>query len=317
MKKWWYDLDWVIFINQKIIIDILKELSPIEFWKYDTQITDKNFSEVISILVEAKISKKSTLDTPKQVLFDFSNLLKEKIINEKKYLIILKHILKNIESRDIAIISFNKNENELLRKLNLTGSFDYENFTDFNYPFFISVWWNKSDRYIKRTYNKYTSIKENKNNSLCNLNTNIKIDIKNNFNLEDKNRIVSLMKKFRIKENIDLINISWAGDNKSYTKVIIPKNAVIDENKIKNNWYKVFNHKWYKTVEKLLTTKSWEESFFEFNYIIKDLDCNKQNLKIYKQAWIYDYDLNLNLDNKGNKKQIKVNWLNKDFYYNL
>ena len=105
-----------------------------------------------------------------------------------------------------------------MKKLNLTGDFDYENFVDFNYPFFISVWWNKSDRYIKRTYTKYINIKENKNNLLCNLNTTLKIDIENIFNWEDKKRIVWLMEKFRIKESIDLINISWAGDNKNYTK---------------------------------------------------------------------------------------------------
>ena len=316
MKKWWYELDWVIFINQKIIIDILSNLDPIDFWKYDTKITHKNFSEVISFLVEAKVSKKATLDTPKQVLFDFYPVLKNEIIKKWAYSKVLKSVLNSIGSRDIAIIIFNKQENEFLKKLDLTWNFKHSNYSDFNYPFFISVGWNKSDRYIERGYNKYITIEKNNNNS-CDLKSNLQINLKNIFSEKDRQRIIWLMKRFRINENIDLINISWAGENRNFTKVVIPKNAILDHKELIKNWYQVIDHNIYKTVEKLISTKPWENSYFEFDYIIENIDCISNDFKIFKQAWIYDYDIKFNTNNKWEKKEIKVNWLNKDFNYNL
>ncbi len=314
MKKWWYEIDWVIFINQKPIIELLEKIGNIEFKKYNSTITSKNFSEIISLLVEAKVSKKATLDTPKQVLFDFSEILKNKIIKEKKYFEILEVIIKNIESRDISIVSFKKNEQELLRELKLIGWFDYKEYIDFNYPFFISVGWNKTDRYIKRSYQKYINIEENKNNNFCSINTNLKIGLENTFTNQDKDRVKWLIDKFEIKQDNDLINISWAWENKSYTKILIPKNAII-----KPNWYKVIDEKNYKIAEKLIKLKSWEKKYFEIFYKIENINCDKQNYKIYKQAWIYEYELLINYFNKKNtnKKQIKASWLSKDFRYNF
>lgn len=314
IKKWWYDIDWVIYINQKVIIDLLEKIWELNFSKYDSKINHKNFSEIISILVEAKVSKTATLDTPKQVLFDFSNLLIEKINKEKKYLEVLETSIKNIKSRDIVFYSFNKKENELLKKLWLNGNFDYEEKTDFNYPFFISVWWNKTDRYIKRSIVKNIKIEEI--NNKCSLKTNIELILENTFNKEDENRIKSLMKKYRIKENLDLLYISWKWLNQTYTKVIIPKNAIIDEKQLYNLWYKIIKHSKYNTVEKLLKTSSWEKSYFNINYKIDNIDCEIQNIKIYKQAWVYEYNIDFNYLSNIQNKKIKLNWLEWDFYYN-
>lgn len=319
MKKWWYNIDWVIFINQRIILDILKNIWIIDFWKYDTKITSENFSEIISLLIEAKVSKKSTLDTPKQVLFDLGKLLINKIKEEKKYLNILKIFINNIKSRDLVIYNFNKKENELLSSLKLTWAFDYKNITDFNYPFFISIWWNKSDKYIKRKYYKYIKVEKNTSNNLCNLNTYLKIELKNTFKKADEKRILLNMKKFRIKPNTDLINIAWKWLNQNFTKIIIPKNAILNQNLLNNSWYKVIDHKIYKTVEKLIKTNPWEKSFFELSYTLNNINCKIHSIKLYKQAWIYKYDIDFKYNNTyiNNKKIIKVSWLKEDFYYNL
>jgi hypothetical protein len=61
----------------------------------------------------------------------------------------LKVLLKNIASRDLVFVSFNPKDNAFLKKIWLTWDFDYNKQTDFNYPFFISIWGNKTDRYIK------------------------------------------------------------------------------------------------------------------------------------------------------------------------
>ena len=318
MKKWWYDIDWVIFINQKIILDILIIIWEINFDKYNTVITENNFSEIISILVEAKVSKEATLDTPKQVLFDFSNLLIDKIKKDKKYSELIKIIIENINSRDLVIYNFNKEENDFLESLNLTWSFDYEKQTDFNYPFFISVWWNKTDRYISRKYIKDVKIYKNKENNKCNINTSLEVILENNFTDKDEERIISSMNKFRIKPNNDLINIAWKWINQSFTKILIPKNAIINNNDLNKYWYTLVNHWEYITIEKLLKTKHWEKSYFKINYKLENIDCNANNFKLYKQAWIYNYDIYFNYQNNFTwvEENIKLDWLKIDFYYN-
>ena len=319
MKKWGYNLDWIIYINQKIILDILKIIWEIHFDKYDSKINHKNFSEIISLLVEAKVSKKATLDTPKQVLFDFSDLLKKKIIETKKYTDIIKIVIDNLKSRDISFYSFNKKENKILEELWINWYFDYKKQTDFNYPFFISIGWNKSDRYIKRQYIKTVEITKNSNNNLCSLKSSFEVILENTFKKEDEDRIINSMKKFRIEPNNDLINIAWAWLNQSFTKVIIPKNAQVNEKILNKFWNKVITHWDYITIEKLLKTKPWDKSYMKFNYKIKDINCLEYNSKIYKQAWIYNYNVRFWYLNQISKKleTLKLNWLKQDFYYNL
>ena len=316
MKKWWYNLDWVIYINQKTVLDILDMLWNIEFSKYNSMINSSNFSEIISLLVEAKVSKKATLDTPKQVLFDFWNILVAKIKKDKKYSKIVEIIFNNIVSRDIVFYTFNKKNNSFLELLELTWKFDYNKQVDFNYPFYISVWWNKTDRYMKRKYFKYINIE--KKEWKCNLNTTLKIHLNNIFTKKDEDRILWEMDNFWIDRNIDLLNIAWKWINKSYTKVIIPKDAIIDIDNLKKYWYILVEEENYKTVEKLLITKSWKQSYFELNYRLDDINCKKQNIKLYKQAWIYEYDIDFNYrnDNLNQKENLKLDWLKQDFYYN-
>ena len=318
MKKWWYDLDWVIFINQKIILDVLKLVWEIDFQKYKSKITHSNFSEIISLLVEAKVSKKATLDTPKQVLFDFSDLLKDKIIKTKKYSEILKILQKNITTRDIVIYSFNKDENILLEKLNLNWNIDYKKGTDYTFPFFISVWWNKTDRYMKRTYKKKSIIYKTKESEQCIINVDFWIILENTFSKQDENRIIETMEKFRIKQTKSLINIAWAWLNRNYTKTIIPKEAILNYSTLSKYWYTIIEHEKFKTVEKLLETKSWHKSYFNFKYKLEDIDCNNYITNIYKQSWIYNYDLFFDYSNTftNENENLKLDWLKEDFYYN-
>jgi hypothetical protein len=126
------------------------------------------------------------------------------------------------------------------------------------------------------------------------------------------------MKKFRIKFNEKLLNIQWAWLNVTYTKLIVPENAVLDYKKLQKNWYKIIEHKVFKTIEKILKTKSWDKSYFAIDYSLKDIDCEKQSFKVYKQAWIYSYNIIFDYKNNYTWKieKIKFDWLDKDFYYN-
>lgn len=150
------------------------------------------------------------------------------------------------------------------------------------------------------------------------MNTNLEIVLENTFIKEDELRIINSMAKFRIKADNDLINIAWKWINQSFTKIVIPKNAILDENELKKYWYTQVNHWKYITIEKLLKTQSWEKSYFKINYKLENIDCNTNNFKIYKQAWIYNYDIYFNYENifSKEKENIKLDWLKTDFYYN-
>ncbi len=318
MKKWLYDLDWIIFINKNIILDIIYVLWDIKFGQYNTIINHTNFSEQISILVNAQVSKKATLDTPKQVLFDFSELFKKKIKSEKKYYEIFETIINNIKSRDIVFYSFNKSENEFLKKLWVNWYFDYKKQTDFNFPFFISVWWNKSDRFIERKYIKNITINQNKYNNLCTLYTDFEIILKNTFSKKDEKRIIATMEGFRVIPTEDRVNIAWKWLNQSFTKVLIPQNAILNYDNLKKYWINVVKTWDNVTVEKLLKTKPWNKSYFKFYYKIENIDCKNHNFKVYKQAGINKYDIYFKyINNKTNvTEKLKLYWLDQDFYYN-
>lgn len=125
-------------------------------------ITHENFSEIMSLMVEAKVSKTSTLESPKRILFDFMEVFTKKLLSDAKYVDYLQLLMQEAQNRDILMWSFNKKDNEFLRAMKLTGEIDYDASLDSIYPVYTSLSGNKSDRYMDYLYNHtVTKIKEN------------------------------------------------------------------------------------------------------------------------------------------------------------
>jgi len=303
MKKSKYKIDWVVFINMIPLLSLLKEIWWVDFKKINTHIDETNFSEIISFLVETKYFKNGTLSTPKQVLFDFTEELKTKLINEKKYLKYLEIFEESIKNREIVIDLFNYYDNELIKKLWFNWIINYNNYMDFNYLIYSSIWWNKSDRYISRNYTKNIIIEDN-----CNIKTNLEIEIENNFWNQDSIRIENLFRKYNIKFNNDILNIAWAWENKSFLRIIIPKNSKF----LEKIWQKLIKKEKYNIIELYTKTKSQEKTKYIISYDLENKDCKNYNYKFIKQSWIYEYNLELNI----NGKKIKRNWINEDISYN-
>ena len=285
LQKWGYEIDWVIFINMSSLNKILNIVWPIELPWIKDKITSENFAEIMSILVEAKISKKWTLWTPKQVLFDFSKILEDKIKKWWNFWQYIKLILEEIKNREIVFVSFDKKENEILDSIWINWKIDYNSSFDFAYPIYTSIWWNKTDRYIDISYKK--DIKQLDN---CNVYTNLEIHLKHNYSLEDKNRILELMNKNWVESNINLLNIQGAWINKSFIRVLLPKNAII-ESKLDGEIKKFEN---FSYVDFFSETKSSEESIYNIAYKLENNDCKTYDFKLYKQAWVRKYDLHIN-----------------------
>lgn len=288
-----YDIDWIVYINQNIILDLLEKIWWVESKVLDMHIDEKNFSLVISTLVEAKVFKVWTLGSPKQVLFDFANELYEKLIKEKKYYDYANILLKHIQSKDIVFYSFNPLENSFLWKLWVNWDFHLNEKLDFNYPVYTSIWGNKTDRYKEYRYDKVVDKAPNS----CDYVTKLEIYNSHMFSNFEDEKVNNLLDKYEITHKRDILNIQWRGDNKSYLRVLIPKNSEV----LPSVWQTVYDYDNYKVVELYVTTQKLETSKNIIQYTIKNPECDDYSYKFFKQAWIIKYNINFDVFWEENK----------------
>lgn len=299
--KAWFDIDWVVYINNTIIEQFLKNTWNISFTKIWENIRENNFSEIMSLLVESKNYKNGTLWTPKQILFDFIDEFKAKLIKDWNYLEYFKLILSNVEKREIMVYSFSPKENKLLQDLNLNWQVEYKSTLDFNYPIYTSISWNKSDRYVNRSFTK-TIMKNND----CSFETSFKVSINHDLDLEDESNLKDYLKKYEIKTP-NILQIQGMWDNWQYIKVLLPKNAIIKEDKK----YKIEETPQTKAVTFYIKTKRFEKQSVTINYSIPNKNCEAYTYSLYKQPGIRKYDLVF----KNDEASIERKNIVKDFIF--
>lgn len=305
LSKTDYEIDGIIYINQNIILDALEIFWSVYFDKIWIEITKDNFSEIISVLVESKISKTSKIDSPKNILFDFINLFIVKLQNDLDYKKYLKLAYNSIEKKDILIHFFNDNQNKLLIDMWLQKSY-YLVWKDFTFPVFTSISWNKSDRYMKRIFEK--NIKKIDN---CNLETTFKITQKHTFSINDELQIKNDLYNMNLLDRVNLeqlLEIQWKSKNRQYIRIYIPKNATINSSSTQIK-QKELDDK--KEVSFYLDTQKLSTSNFEMSYTLPYLWCGDYNFIFIKQPWIKTYEFNFY--ENGN---LINNWLyDRDYYY--
>lgn len=301
----WYKVDWIIYLNQNTILDFLEKNWQIDSVKIWEIISDKNFSEIMSILVEAKIFKVWTLWTPKQILFDFIEEFTEKLKSKWDYLTYIKIISNNIIKRNIIFYSFDKKDNKLLENLWINWKINYNKTIDFNYPVFTSISWNKSDRYMERKFEK--TVKINKD---CNIESTFNIKSNHNLTKEKENELNILINNYNIKEKENALNIQWLWDNNQFLRLVLPKNAIIE----KTDTIEIIEWENTKIVEWFIKTKRFETNNFTIKYYIPNKDCNiKYNYNFYKQAWLKNYDFIFEKDDiKIERKSLDIDFNYKD-----
>ncbi len=300
----WIEIDWILYINKNTLLKLLEITWEIEMNDIWEKITSENFSRIMSTLVEAKLFKVWTLWTPKQILFDFIWEFKKKVLSDKNYLSYLKLIHNEFISRDIMFYSFKWNENKFLWDLWINWNINFENKIDFSYPVYTSISWNKSDRYIQRSYSKKISIQND-----CQINTNLKITSKHLFTKAEEKNILDLLNKYWIEDKQKSLYIQWASDNKQYVRILLPKNAIVE----KSSNYEIMNTNNYMVVDFFHSTRKNEITEFNLNYIIPNNECKKYDFTFYKQAWIPTYDLKI----EHNSNILQKNWIEWDFIYSI
>jgi hypothetical protein len=76
----------------------------------------------------------------------------------------------------------------------------------------------------------------------------------------------------------------------------MPKDAII-----KNENVKVLNYPNTRVVEFYMDTPRFESSYFVLNYLIPNKECNSYTYNFYKQAGIYDYNMDFTLKDESYK----------------
>ena len=302
LKKIWKDVDWIVYVNQNTFLDFLDLTWPIFFDKIWDSIGKDNFSLVISTLVEAQSFKVWTLWTPKKVLFDFAQIFVSKLLSDKNYTSYIDIILKNFKSRDIVFYSFNPEENNLLWKLWVNWAINYNKTLDYSYPVYTSIWWNKSDRYMKLKYEKDIEY-----NADCSISTNLKILRTHYFSKFEEKKVNDILDRYPIKDKTrkDILNIQWKWENKSYVRVVLPKEIKVEKQDGMNISYNEEN----TVVDFYINTRLLETTNYNIDYRITNSKCKNYDFVLYKQAWIKDYSVKI----KNKNQIIKYDNIKTDF----
>ena len=297
------DIDGIIYINQNILLRLLELTWPVYFDTLNKEVTSENFSEIMSLVVEAKTFKKWTLWSPKQVLFDFMEVFTEKLLSDGRYFDYLQTLIHDVESRDIMMWSFNEAENSFLEAFGMNGKINYDKTLDYVYPVYTSLSGNKSDRYMKRWYTH--TVKSWKN---CSYDISLQIENTHDMWKIKRDRILSLINEYDLSSP-NLFQIQWAATNKQFMRVILPSNAIINPQSgmdILEYW----SRKW---VEFFLNTELQETSYYTIDYTLPNTECKNYDYKLYKQPGIPHYDISIEI-NGENHEYIRRE---EDFYFEL
>lgn len=180
-----------IAIHQGFIEDILEKIGPVTVSGVTIPFDSNNFSRLMSTLVENKYAKENT---PKDILFRFGSAFIAKIIEKNAPLELLDTFdtyMKNGEilfaSRDTEIDSFLDTY-----KKKLPWELSSPNWI---YPIWTSVSGNKSDRYIRRTYQAKTRKLDE-----CKYENTITLETKHLYGEKDTEELLSYFKTFGISD---------------------------------------------------------------------------------------------------------------------
>jgi len=298
----WIDIDGVIFINQNSLLRLLSITGPVYFDTIKRDISENNFSEIMSLLVESKVFHIGTLGTPKQILFDFVSVFLQTLKDQGKYTEYLKFILSEIENREILVWFFDEEAQNLSRELWLSGEIDYSQSLDFWYPVYTSVSWNKSDRYMQRSYSYDISPWES-----CSYDVSVEISATHAMTKVHRDQIALLKNEFWLEESEELTFIQWAGRNRQYVRYLLPSQASI----LTLDSWEFVDYGSRKWLEFFVETPLLQTSRYSFSYNLLNPDCKPYSLKHYKQPGIKSYDISINFDGDITRHTD----LTSDFYF--
>jgi hypothetical protein len=208
----------------------------------------------------------------------------------------------DVESRDIMMWSFNERGNDFLTSLWMNGQINYDESLDYMYPVYTSLSWNKSDRYMQRSY----SIKVESQANSCDFNITTQIKSSHNMPKQSRDFINGLIQEYNL-DSLNLFEIQWAARNRQFMRIILPSDASIafqDETDIVDYGQR----KW---LEFFLETPEQQATYYDYQYILPNPDCSLYSTTVYKQPWIPSFDVQLDI----NGNTFEYLGVEEDFYF--
>ena len=215
-------VDSVIAINQSFLADLLGITGPIQLDSLKSTLDASNYQLVLSYLIEAKISGDQS---PKQVLKEFIDAFKEKLLNTQDFSKLLVTVLKGIENKKIFAYSRFSDVEDLFNQLNISGKVNKGDDPNKDYLLVTntSVGGNKSDLYMSQSLKHQTTI-----DSYGFVTDKLSITRKHNWTITDGDMQLDTLSKFGFKNITDgLKDILGRGINKTIVKVYVPKGTRI------------------------------------------------------------------------------------------
>lgn len=300
MDKINLNFDGVLFVNMNTVKPFLDEIWGVTLPSVWETFTSKNFSSLMSLLVESKKFKKGATGTPKEILFDFVDAFTKKVKEKGNYSKYASILLTELKNREIVFVPFDQKEYDLVGQIGLNWNMFFDEYFDYNYIVNTSISGNKSDRYIERTYDKIiTKTWE------CTFDTVLKITQRHKFKIADEMAI----KKYLLDHDVDssafnkMVKIQWKGDNVDYVRVLLPKTSKVGK------WFTTKVENGNKVVDFYIKTKPWTTSTISLPYTVFSSNCEGYSYRFYKQSGIPNY--NINYIWEGNSFELSK--LNKDF----
>lgn len=298
----WIDIDGVIFINQNSLVRLLDITGPVYFDLLKRDISKNNFSEIMSLLVESKVFHVGTLGTPKQVVFDFVPVFLSVLKEQGKYAEYLTFLLSEIKNREILIWFFDEEVQKLSADLGLSGDIDYSDSFDFWYPVYTSISWNKSDRYMQRSYSYRVSSGE-----ACSFDISVQMSSTHAMTKVHRDQIELLKNEFLLEQSDELMFIQWTWRNRQFVRYLIPseaRNIQIQDGEVVDYGSRTW-------LEFFLETPLLQTSRYSFSYNLPNPECKLYSFKHYKQPGIKSYDIDISY----NGAMSRYTDVTRDFYF--
>ncbi len=212
-----------IAIHQWLIEDILWKTWPVTVSWITIPFEKDNFSALMSTLVEAQYGRENHA---KDILFSFIDAFVLKIHETNSYMDVIESIRDYWKNWEILFASRDEATDEFLSEFRKKLPWECEDIMsdtcpkNWAYPLFTSVSWNKSDRYIDRTYRSTTTkILGCKYENLVTLTNTHVLDTSKMNSIKSYLDSVWIIDK---EEREKYLFIQWNGKNKAFVRLYVP-----------------------------------------------------------------------------------------------
>jgi hypothetical protein len=214
--------DTVIALDQTLVEGLIGLVGPLVIDSIPYQITEDNFTDIVSYHTEAKITESST---PKQLLFDLIPALKKKLGNLDDLGALLSYMKDMVQQGHLQVYSKDAGIQSISRRFGVSGEIvKPEEKTDYLSVITTSIGGNKSDQYMTMNLQHDTQALEDGV-----LTDRLTIQKRHNWGQEEETKLANMIEQFGVGQSDEesLYFILGRGPNVDYMRVYVPKGSQI------------------------------------------------------------------------------------------